>query len=247
MDFKTIYLEARNGRFYTEEMLLAEAAQKQGILPVWIPEKTLARNKVTLTNEMLAAGSVPFVKHALRALGKELPEENSYPDPLGPFLHREVRDLGSLREAKQILDAGRPLFIKPMQLKRFTGFVTYDSYDPRFNGASDRMPVWIAEPVKWLSEWRYYVVNGTIVSMQPAPGTDESIVPDSKVIADAVKLVSLAKIASAYAIDFGVLSTGETALIEMNDGFSIGAYGNINADTYWQVISTRWAELIDAP
>lgn len=48
---------------------------------------------------------------------------------------------------------------------------------------------------------------------------------------------------SAYAIDFGVLDTGETALIVVNDGFSVGAYDDVDAGTYWDVIAMRWQEL----
>lgn len=46
-----------------------------------------------------------------------------------------------------------------------------------------------------------------------------------------------------YAIDFGVLSTGETALVEMNDGFAVGAY-SIDAANYTDTIAPRWVQLM---
>ena len=46
----------------------------------------------------------------------------------------------------------------------------------------------------------------------------------------------------AYCLDVGVLSTGETALIEVNDGFSIGKY-DMPKDMYANVLITRWNEL----
>jgi ATP-grasp domain, R2K clade family 2 len=48
---------------------------------------------------------------------------------------------------------------------------------------------------------------------------------------------------AGYAIDFGVLSTGETALVEMNDGFALGAYA-IDSQDYTDLICARWTELL---
>ncbi|MGW4531036.1 ATP-grasp domain-containing protein [Nocardia sp. NPDC004340] len=48
---------------------------------------------------------------------------------------------------------------------------------------------------------------------------------------------------SAYGIDFGVLSTGENALVEANDGYALGAYA-ITADRYTELIMRRWSELL---
>ena len=47
----------------------------------------------------------------------------------------------------------------------------------------------------------------------------------------------------AFALDLGVLSTGEVALIEMNDAFSIGKYNGIKDETYAKFVITRWEEL----
>lgn len=47
----------------------------------------------------------------------------------------------------------------------------------------------------------------------------------------------------SYAIDFGVLTTGETALIEVNDAFAIGAYDNVPGDLYLMMLKARWNQL----
>ena len=47
----------------------------------------------------------------------------------------------------------------------------------------------------------------------------------------------------AFTLDLGVLSTGEVALIEMNDAFSIGKYNGISDETYAKFVITRWEEL----
>ena len=46
----------------------------------------------------------------------------------------------------------------------------------------------------------------------------------------------------AYCLDAGVLSTGETALIEVNDAFSVGIY-NMPKNVYAELLITRWNEL----
>jgi hypothetical protein len=46
----------------------------------------------------------------------------------------------------------------------------------------------------------------------------------------------------AYCLDVGVLDTGETALVEMNDAFSIGMYEGMEA-CYPDLLTTRWQEL----
>lgn len=47
----------------------------------------------------------------------------------------------------------------------------------------------------------------------------------------------------AFVLDLGVLSTGEVALIEMNDAFSIGKYNGIDDETYAKFLITRWEDL----
>ncbi|MCP2296618.1 protein of unknown function (DUF4343) [Nocardia amikacinitolerans] len=49
---------------------------------------------------------------------------------------------------------------------------------------------------------------------------------------------------SAYGIDFGVLANGETALVEANDGYALGAY-DLAADRYTELVLRRWSELVE--
>jgi hypothetical protein len=48
---------------------------------------------------------------------------------------------------------------------------------------------------------------------------------------------------SAYGIDFGVLESGQTALVEANDGYALGAY-KIAAEPYTDLLVRRWQELL---
>jgi hypothetical protein len=68
-------------------------------------------------------------------------------------------------------------------------------------------------------------------------------------VRDAVAAYQSSGVAPAgYGIDFGVLSTGETALVEVNEGYGLGSYGLDDA-AYADLIIARWCELVrlDSP
>jgi hypothetical protein len=50
---------------------------------------------------------------------------------------------------------------------------------------------------------------------------------------------------AGYGLDVGVLGTGQTAVVEVNDGFGLGSYG-LEAAVYTDLILARWAELVGA-
>jgi hypothetical protein len=238
------------GRFGREEQLLADHAGQLGIPVIAASEKMMERGRVDLDRSCLVAGTVPFVSHALRRLGLTVPEHNPYPATLAPWLHRKVWRADRLRDVIRELDKGGPrVFVKPANgWKRFPGFVVEFGSDHRFNGASKNTPVWVSEPVEFVSEWRAYVAHGVILDICFADhGGDRLVTPDTKSIHDAVaRLVSNKFAPAGFVIDFGVTKAGVTALVEMNDGFSFGAYDGVSADVYWKVTAARWFELLSA-
>lgn len=244
-DILRVVLEKRNSRLAPEEQLLAKEAKLRGIPIAYAYEKSVARGFFKFAPTDLVSGSIQFMQHAVRGYGKTLSEHTPYPKCLEHLLYRKVRRLNTLKSAKALLDKGERLFIKPAGWKLFTGFVAEHSDDFRFNGTSGQAPVFTSEVVTWLSEWRVYVANGEVLDIRFADhGGDRSIRPSRGIIAGAVKCFTKAGAPAGYAIDFGVLSTGETALVEVNDGFSIGAYDHVTAQTYWAVIQARWQQLI---
>ena len=50
---------------------------------------------------------------------------------------------------------------------------------------------------------------------------------------------------AGYEIDFGVLANGVTALVEMNEGFALGAY-DIDRKNYTDLIWNRWEEIFNS-
>lgn len=245
---KLILSQKIPGSLGREERLLAEHAHRLGIRVETASEKMMERGRLELNDDVLVAGTAPFVLHALRHLNVPAPEHTPYPDVLSPWLYRRVWRQERLREVIEHLDGGgRRLFIKPARgWKRFTGFVAEFGTDYRLNGVSKNAPVWVSEPLEFVSEWRAYVVDGRVLAIKFADyGGDRCIEPDGAEIREAVARLVQAKLAPAgFVIDFGVTPSGATALIEMNDGFSFGAYDSVDAQVYWSVTVARWFELI---
>ncbi|MDY7014869.1 MAG: ATP-grasp domain-containing protein [Cyanobacteriota bacterium] len=72
----------------------------------------------------------------------------------------------------------------------------------------------------------------------PSAKVDEFVVEDAVCCLD-----KAGESVAGYSLDFGVLETGETALVEMNDGFSLGNYGLADGK-YTDLILARWKELL---
>ncbi len=54
---------------------------------------------------------------------------------------------------------------------------------------------------------------------------------------------------AGYALDAGVLDSGETALVEVNDGYALGFYGSVitqRAERYLDLLEARFSELVRA-
>lgn len=259
--FKEIKLEI-------EEELICKRALELGLPVEFASLKEMQRGKIPLDKNTLVAGSVGFVKAALRILGKDLPAHIPYPKAIEKFLGRKVWFEPKLKNVLSEIENGRTLFVKPARgWKRFTGFVCDNPFDYRFKGSSKNAPVWVSDPVSFVSEWRVYVCNDLwyvsddlryvckekILGIFPSPTNskeDESLpdevedFPDPFVIADCLKtLFENQKCPKGFAIDFGVISSGETVLVEMNDGFAIGNYG-LSDEKYFKMVAERWRELL---
>lgn len=207
--------------------------------------KHIIQNKLKITKDDFIVGEIPSMFAAMRQLGIEY-THCDYPEELWKYLHRKVW-ISTMGDIKRVLfDDGQitPVFIKPKdKLKKFTGFVITTIDDLQFtNHAGNSTNIWCSEPVIWLSEFRCPVINGKVRGMFRVPYTchDSEKRPDISIVqqmADDFK-----NSPKAYCLDVGVLSAGETALIEVNDGFSIGKYG-MDSELYYELLKTRWDEL----
>ncbi len=226
----------------TEELLAVQHATKLGIEIVQTSTRAVASRAVDAGT--LCIGAVPFVRAAVGAAGARLPRHDPYPPALRDVLQREVGYNSRLRD---LLGARAfPVFVKPADgWKRFTGLVLDAPDSARRNRISVHQPVWWSQPVVWIGEWRAYCAFGEVLDLQPAPGAGRGDrVVDLEVVARAAAALHAAGGAAGVVLDFGLLESGETALVEANDGFAFGAYGQVTAQTLWKVWAARWPELI---
>jgi hypothetical protein len=240
-------LEHHSGyRLGREELLVQAVAKEHGRSVEIASLSQIRRGKVKVNESVAVIGSIPFVKAALTQLGGDLPVPNPYPTVLREYLHRPVTVL-HIKEAFALIDHSRkPVFIKPAERwKSFTGCVPADSRDIRLNGASRNQNVWVSDPVRFLSEWRVYVLNGELRHLSWYDG-NRDIMPNRKLIQTAIAQYVAVGAPVGFAIDFGVLESGETALVEANDGFSVGAYEDVDPLMYTLLIAKRWEEMARA-
>jgi len=161
-------------------------------------------------------------------------------------MHRRVwtSTLGDV-ERRVIEGNGEAIFAKPAdRRKSFTGraFGSMDDFR-EIGSVSRRQEVWCSEVVEWTSEYRVYVISEKIVGVDLYAG-DGKVALDSATVEAALAAYRVSGEApSAYGIDFGVLATGQTALVEANDGYALGAY-KISAGAYTDLVMTRWEELV---
>lgn len=201
-------------------------------------------------------GDVPFMQEAFRLAGAQQPRPECYPAALTAFLHREVW-CGPL----QSLTTQSPetsVFVKPVALKQFTGFVypgTGSAHDQAQRKCVQHwlstpqaaaLLAWFSTPVNFLSEYRYYIHKNQImgVARYDPEGADDA--PEPCVTQVEAALVAWAHQAPvSYALDVGVLASGETALVEVNDGWALGLYaGALSPEQYLQFLYARWLELL---
>lgn len=241
----TALIEHKSGyRLDREESLVAAALKDKGQAFEIAALSQVQRGRVDATKASLVVGSLDFMSAALKQRDIVLPVIDSYPGELAGLLRRRVWRSTLCHVLEHVERTHEAVFVKPaVRAKRFTGFVLDDDRDWRLHGVSNREPVWCSEPVAWVSEWRVYVVRKAVRFIAHYEG-DQSKRVERNLIEMAVRQLAAVPVAPrSYAIDFGVLASGETALVEMNDGLAIGAYDGIDSETYLAMLQDRWDQL----
>ena len=167
-----------------------------------------------------------------------IPPEIDYPDELKDFLGRKIWNL----KLNQVANSPEmwPVFIKPVETKKFTGVVVRSPKDLIGCGTYGENPdIICSEVVNFKAEWRCFVRYGKILDVRPYKG-DWRLHYDASIIENVVKKFSSAP--KGYAVDFGLTDDGRTLMIEVNDGYALGCYGLLYFD-YAKLLSARWAEL----
>lgn len=200
----------------------------------------------------MPVGSVEFVRRAMALAGIEEPRACSYPEALQPWLHRTVRRA----TASEALATKVATFVKPVTTKLFTGFVLpapqqrdqLDEHDcgqlADLQALQPGEPVWLADPVEFASEVRYYVQAGRVMGLAryDPDGADSAELPDATEVQAAIEAYACPH---PYALDMGVLQDGRTALVEVQDAWAIGLYGGaMEPKTYYRYLRCYWDALV---
>jgi hypothetical protein len=240
-----VVLEQKSGNtLRAEERQVADALAELSQPYVMASLSQVERGRVSTEQASLVVGSIPFMHAALRQLGIAPKPEQTYPGVLSHLMHRTHRQT-TLKAALALYEArGVPIFIKPsVRTKRFTGLVLDMSTQWQLQGVSRNEPVWLVDCVRFATEWRLYVDQGAIVHQACYAG-DKALGVDLSVVQEAVNLLNqVPGQPKTYAIDFGVLNTGITALIELNQAYSVGAY-DMDNHVLLKFLQSGWNELI---
>ncbi|MFE1595509.1 ATP-grasp domain-containing protein [Nocardia sp. NPDC058705] len=247
MSFTVAYLQyAGSGPMRHEEQLLTEGLARLDIPIRHYSLKRIQRRQLALGPDVFIAGDMDAMHGAMRQLRIPIPQPDDYPEALREFLGRKVWP-STLGEIERAMDSAcaTPVFVKPAERRKsFTGTVCYSERDfAAWGRASRRQRVWCSEVVAWISEYRVYVIDQRIVAVDHYDG-DNSVPLNMETVESAITAYGRCDTApNAYGIDFGVLASGETALVEANDGYALGAY-DIAADQYTELLMNRWSELL---
>lgn len=184
------------------------------------------------------AGWIGDVHAGLKRLGKPIPPNVDYPEELTDFLGRKIWT-GTLAEVRA---STQPLFVKPVAHKAFTGFVWTNDRESRMRVVThaDECPVFIAEPIDLVAEYRSMILHGKVIDCRRYKG-DWSVAPNKDVVESAVKAMDRPA-PHAYCLDWGITADGKTVLVEANEGYSFGHYG-MHPVSYARMLSARWHEM----
>ena len=164
------------------------------------------------------------------------PEELDYPEELRYYLGRRI-------VPGIMSDVGPELFGKFIKsrvgAKVISGRIIKDHQDLIGLNAEPDYPIWISDPITFLHEWRVFVLNGEVLDVRSYKG-DYHYAYDASRIDDMISAYHSSP--KAYALDIGIAEDGETYLVEVNDGFSVGNYGLFRTQAL-VFHATRWPKL----
>lgn len=193
-----------------------------------------------IRKEDLFVGFVDDTKTILNKLNIEYKDIDCYPSELKPYLGRNIwKD--TFLNFVQTNQFG--CFIKPSnQNKLFTGKLINGIGDLVSIGYPEKdFEIYCSEPISFVSEARCFVKYGKIMDLRRYKGSWKPNF-DIGIIEECVRNYS--SNLNGFAIDFGVTKSGETLLVEVNEGYSLGAYGLFSVD-YAKLLSARWYQLMN--
>ena len=242
--FKKAYIQILDGEFVNDASFYYYHGLKFLNIPIeLIEDRDLG--KTVIDKDTIVVAGVPATLKIFQRLGVTPPKPIDIPLELVNYCGRWVITT-TIKDALDNSELQYPLFVKPAQKgKLFNGQIISCKEELEMLRYCDEemdleTPIFISEKVKFISEFRSFVLKGQILDCRKYSG-DYKKVPDFSIIENAVKDFVSSPI--AYSIDFGVTEDGRTLLIECNDAYSLGPYGLNNLDLTRMFIY-RWKEIV---
>lgn len=231
-----VYLQREHGKFSYESQLVYRHCVMEKIPTRYF---SLDDPDLTFENAQLVVGSVEAMNTAFNRLGIQPPTPAYYPNYLKPYFHREIWS-GTVKDVMAKLIFGHSVFAKSKEWKKITGQVfDHTTGFSVLNENEKSLEMYLSDCVNFVSEYRVYVQGDEIKTVCHYWGDD--IEYDCSVVEQIADLLYRNNpTLKAYVFDIGVLSTGETALVEVNDAWAIGAYSGIDAKQYYNLLQIRW-------
>lgn len=201
-------------------------------------------DEVPVSKYNIVVGSIENTEKYFNKLGIDIPQALNIPYCLRDYTGRYVlyTTMKGVREGTSF-----PFFVKPKRLKKFIPGVVNNEKDLGyyFKDIPDDEEVMISGKVEFVSEYRVFVYEDKILGVKHYVG-DNLVFPDGKMIQKMVDTYNdpiLGRISPiGYSLDVGITNTGETLLVECNDGWSLGNYG-LDGISYTNLLIGRWREL----
>lgn len=191
-----------------------------------------------LIKSNLFIGSTEFMREVFKRVGLN--------DVRLPVNSNRVSEIITLDEAHKRVLNGERIFIKPIEIKLFSGLILDGMTYTCLNNISGDTKVMAYKPFgsKIITEWRLYIHNNKIVDSRNYSG-DFKLSPNYDYVIEVVR-DNANSFPCAYTVDVAVLESGENVVVEFNDMWAIGNYGipndiylNLLRDRYFQIIKSR--------
>lgn len=187
-----------------------------------------------LIRKHLFVGSVEFMREVFNRINKQ---------PRVPINSDREEEIITLQQVRKRINNGETLFVKPYDIKLFTGFVV-DKYSLKtLDNYPDDTKIITCKPFDKLivSEWRVYIHMYKIFDIRNYSG-DIFNIPNKNYILNIINKY-FDNFPTAYTIDVGILEDGQNVIIEFNDMWAIGNYGMDNSD-YLRLLKQRYFQII---
>ncbi len=244
--FSRAYIqELGASKLRAESQSVFDTLSKGNIAIELFTTKKMHRRQLRLARDVFFVADIDLSLKALKILDISYRKPLDYPTSLTNFMHRKVWRSTISELTSSIKSNNKPLFAKPADdLKRFTGQVfSKPSHLNAINKVPRHIDILCSEIVQWVSEYRVYVCKSKILGIHQYQGDPDADI-DVDVVNQAIQnLDKQNESVAGYALDFGILESGETALVEFNEGFGLGNYG-LDSSSYTELLLARWQELM---